>query len=73
MGVAYRLNGKELSYFPTNTAEFAAVEVEYVTLPGWMTSTEHVRNFDDLPQNARDYVQLVEQKLGVPGELFELL
>ena len=27
VGISYRLNGKELNYFPTNTAELAAVEV----------------------------------------------
>lgn len=66
VGISYRLNGKELNYFPTNTTELAAVEVEYVTLPGWMTSTENVRNFDDLPENARKYVELIEDKLGLP-------
>lgn len=65
VGVSYRLNGKELNYFPTSTSELAAVEVEYVTLPGWMTSTENVRNFEDLPKNAQKYVELLEQQLGV--------
>ena len=32
-----------------------------------MTSTENVRNFDDLPENARKYVELIEDKLGLPG------
>ncbi len=67
VGVAYRLNGKELNHFPTSTAELGAVEVDYVTLPGWMTSTEGVRTFDDLPENARKYVELIEDKLGLPG------
>lgn len=66
VGVSYRLNGKELNYFPTSTSDLAAVEVEYVTLPGWMTSTENVRNFEDLPKNAQKYVELLEQQLGVP-------
>ena len=68
VGVAYRLNGKELNHFPTSTAELGAVEVDYITLPGWMTSTESVRTFDDLPENARKYVELIEDKLGLPGK-----
>lgn len=66
IGVSYRLNGKELHHFPTNTAELAAVEVDYITMPGWLTSTEDVRSFDDLPENARKYVELIEEKLELP-------
>jgi len=29
VGISYRLNGKELNYFPTNTTELAAVEVSH--------------------------------------------
>lgn len=32
-----------------------------------MKSTEGVRTFDDLPENARKYVELIEEKLGLPG------
>lgn len=32
-----------------------------------MTSTEGVRAYDDLPENARKYVELIEDKLGLPG------
>jgi len=66
VGVSYRLNGKELQYFPTGMAEFLSVEVEYVTVPGWLTSTENIRNFEDLPENARKYIELIQDKLGVP-------
>jgi len=66
VGVAYRLNSKPIDYFPTNAAELAQVEVEYVTLPGWMSSTENVRKYEDLPVNAQKYVELIEDKLGLP-------
>lgn len=36
-------------------------------MPGWLTSTEDVRSFDDLPENARKYVELIEEKLELPG------
>jgi len=66
VGVSYSLNGKKIDYFPTSMADLGAVEVEYVTLPGWMTSTESVRSFDALPENARNYITFIEQQLGVP-------
>jgi len=38
-----------------------------MTLPGWMTSTENVRTVEGLPENARKYIEFIEEKLGVPG------
>ncbi|KAJ8924320.1 hypothetical protein NQ315_007113 [Exocentrus adspersus] len=66
LAVAYKLNGKKISYFPSTAADLAAVEVEYVTMPGWQKSTENVRKFEDLPENAKDYVNRVEDLLKVP-------
>ena len=41
--------------------------MEYLTVPGWMTSTENVRVYEDLPENARKYVELIEDQLRLPG------
>jgi adenylosuccinate synthase len=35
-------------------------------LPGWQTSTEQARSWDDLPVRAREYVAFVESNVGVP-------
>lgn len=37
-------------------------------MPGWQTCTENVRKFSDLPENAKKYVDKVEEYLQVPGE-----
>ncbi|KAE8747136.1 hypothetical protein FOCC_FOCC006134 [Frankliniella occidentalis] len=66
IAVAYRKNGKVIDYFPSSTVELAAVEVDYVTLPGWMTSTEDVRDFEKLPENAKNYIRKLEDLVEVP-------
>jgi adenylosuccinate synthase len=66
LGVAYKLKGKRIEYFPSTASDLAEVEVEYITLPGWKTSTENVRKFNDLPENAKKYVEKIEQLLSVP-------
>ena len=48
-------------------------QVNYITLPGWETSTEGVRTYDDLPENARKYVELIEEKLELPGWTSDVL
>ncbi|KAK3924554.1 Adenylosuccinate synthetase [Frankliniella fusca] len=66
VAVAYRKNGKVLDYFPSSTAELATVEVDYLTLPGWMTSIEDVRDFEKLPENAKNYIRKMEELVEVP-------
>ena len=64
----YRLNGKEIDYFPSSTSELAKVEPIYEEFEGWQTSTEGVRSFDNLPLSAQKYVQLLEDNLDIPGK-----
>ena len=47
--------------------EYHSIQVEYVTLPGWDCDTSGVRTFDELPENARKYVQEIEKQIGVRG------
>lgn len=62
----YRLNGKEISFIPSSIEDFEKVEVEYIDLPGWSEDLSKVRNFDDLPENAKNYVLKLEEILEVP-------
>ncbi|KAF9405999.1 hypothetical protein HW555_013476 [Spodoptera exigua] len=66
IGVAYKLNGKKIEYFPSSMAELSSVEVEYITLPGWACSIEDVRELDKLPEQARNYVKAIEDFLQIP-------
>lgn len=36
-------------------------------MPGWQKSTEDIRQFKDLPDNAKNYVKTIEDLLNVPG------
>lgn len=66
IGVAYKLNGKKIEYFPSSMAELSSVEVEYITLPGWACSIEDVRELSKLPEQARNYVKAIENFLQIP-------
>lgn len=65
--VGYRLNGKDIDYFPGSTWELAKIEVVYKTVEGWQSTTEGVRSLDKLPPNAHKYIQMIEEYLDVPG------
>lgn len=61
---AYKLDGKVIDYMPS-AKDLYRVEPVYETLPGWMTSTKDVRNYADLPENAKRYIELIEKATGV--------
>lgn len=50
-----------------NLKDFGRVEVIYEILPGWMSDTSKIRQFADLPENARFYVEKIEEIVGVHG------
>ena len=58
---AYKINGKETTFFPANTTKLSQTECVYETLPGWEEDLTEVNDFSDLPLNARNYVVLIEE------------
>lgn len=66
IGVSYKLKGQKSDRYPASEAELREVEVEYITVPGWKTSIENVRKFEDLPIQAQHYVRTIELHLEVP-------
>ena len=66
---AYRCNGATLTEMPGDTAQLAACEPVYETLPGWSTPTQGRRSYDELPREARAYVARLEEITGVPAAI----
>lgn len=63
---SYRLDGQEIKDLPTSSAELARIEPVYKSLNGWNEDLTQVRNIQDLPQAARDYVQFISTELATP-------
>ncbi len=55
--VAYEYQGKEINYMP---ADLENVTPIYKTFKGW-TNSVGIRSFDELPQDAQDYVKTIEE------------
>ncbi len=64
--VAYKLDGQEIKDLPTAIGDLARVEPVYKTLHGWHEDISQVRNIQDLPQPARDYVQFIGNEVATP-------
>ena len=53
-------------YFPADGRTLESVECQYETLPGWSESSVGLTRHEDLPVNARRYLERIEQVTGVP-------
>lgn len=65
--VAYELDGKRLEYPPQSLEDMARVKPVYETLPGFEDDISDCRSMDDLPDEARAYVEKMEELTGVPA------
>ena len=65
VAVAYELDGKRTELAP-DTRDFDRARPIYEEFPGWMKSTEGISDLDDLPPNARSYVEAISQITGIP-------
>ena len=58
--IKYEIEGQEIDYFPTATEDQMKVKPIYKKFSGWKTSTKGIRNFGDLPDNAKKYIHYIE-------------
>lgn len=67
VGVAYRIGGERYETYPAHLPSLEGIEVEWETHPGWSEDISNVRDFEDLPENARAYVARLEELVGAPA------
>lgn len=63
---AYEIDGIETTDFPSHTDDLRMVRPVYDVLPGWQTEIRHVRTFDQLPANAKAYLERIRQLVERP-------
>ena len=68
VATAYTLNGQDLETFPADLdiMESSQMEIVYKTFEGWQTKITGCQKWDELPERAREYVNYIEDEVGVP-------
>lgn len=61
----YEIDGKVTTEFPTTGLLEKAKPVLEV-LPGWKSDIRGIKNYDELPENCRKYIEFVEKQIGFP-------
>jgi len=64
MCIEYELNGKRIDYLPAASEDQFNIKPVYKTFPGWKASTQGVRNMEELPDKAKDYIHALEDFIG---------
>lgn len=64
--VAYEVNGKITTKFPTIREELDAAKPVYEFFDGWQCDISGCRRTEELPKQAYDYVRYIEGEIGVP-------
>lgn len=63
--VGYEINGEVTKEFPVTSLLEKAKPV-YKVLPGWKCDIRGISKYEDLPENARNYVEFIEKEIGYP-------
>ncbi len=63
--VSYRLCGKTISEMPATAAGLTALQPQYEIHPGWRVSTAGITDYGALPARAREYLEFLQESVGV--------
>ena len=64
MCVEYELDGKKMDYLPAAVEDQLKIKPIYKTFPGWKSSTQGIKDIEDLPKNAKNYIYALEDFIG---------
>ncbi|MDD4876333.1 MAG: adenylosuccinate synthase [Dehalococcoidales bacterium] len=64
--VGYELNGKIINYFPSRIADLEKCKPVYEEMPGWLAPTSDIRDYEQLPVKAREYLNKLSELICSP-------
>ena len=70
--VGYKLDEHTIDYFPANVAALGRCQPVYEELPGWQTPISDIRQYDQLPLQARQYLDRLEELISCPISLISV-
>lgn len=65
----YKLRGETIDILPLDADDIVACEPIYATFPGWEGTTFGLTTWEQLPANARAYLECVQSLIGAPIDM----
>ncbi|MDH5407825.1 MAG: adenylosuccinate synthase [Gammaproteobacteria bacterium] len=69
IAVGYDSDGTDVDTPPIGADAYELCTPKYIEMPGWSESTVGVKTYDDLPENAKNYIKKIEEVVGVPVDI----
>ena len=66
------LKDKEINYIPADYDIYKKCTPIYEVYPGWTEDITNVTSFDELPENCKNYLNIIEKHLGVKVTIFSV-
>lgn len=66
IATAYELDGEKIDYYPASLKELYRCKPVYEELPAWEEDITNVKTWEDLPENAKKFLNRVSELVGVP-------
>ncbi|MGI5849941.1 MAG: adenylosuccinate synthase [Christensenellales bacterium] len=63
--VGYDIDGTVTKNYPASLDDIARAKPVYKEFGGWSGDISHIRDYNDLPKNAKDYIAFIESETGV--------
>lgn len=63
--IGYEIDGERVDTFPAVSQDLRQIKPIYETLEGWKSETVGITKIEDLPENARKYVEFLSESVGV--------
>jgi adenylosuccinate synthase len=70
--IAYKVNNKMTEEFPSQVSVLDIVEPVYMELPGWKENISLCTKYEELPENAQNYVKTVERLMGITVKIISV-
>jgi len=67
--VGYKLDGETINHFPSSVDTLDKCEPVYEELPGWQVPTTDIREYEQLPPQARQYIARLEELISCPADI----
>ncbi|MGD9604672.1 MAG: adenylosuccinate synthase [Bacilli bacterium] len=69
---SYKIIGKTINTIPSSIHDFEHCVPVYEELPGWKEDISQVKSFDELPENAKNYIRRIEAITGLDVQIFSV-
>ncbi len=72
IATAYEIGGKRINDFPLHSSKLSDAKPIYEDMPGWKEDLSEIKRYEDLPENAKRFINKIEGELDIRTKIISL-